>query len=254
MDLTKARALVAKHHWKHSFELIPGLITGGDWGFIDSAKLLDETYGVPKDLKGARALDIGALDGVHTFELERRGADVTAIDIQSPDVTGFNLAKSINGSKAKYIQGDVYNLTSIFEKNSFDVILYFGVWYHLKNPVKAMEEVAAILKPSGFLCAEGAVLKQYVELDGKKVSEDEIELIKKMADSSLGISIYHSGVINGDLWNWYVPNKACVNEWLKTAGLSLERHGWWDQGQHQRLHLRAVKDGKHATTVDNPVF
>jgi tRNA (mo5U34)-methyltransferase len=94
MNKEDAIRLMNSHlHWKHSFEIIPGVVTPGDWGFTNSASQLDDIYGMPKDLTGLRALDIGALDGVHSFELERRGAQVTAIDIQSPDVTGFNIAK-----------------------------------------------------------------------------------------------------------------------------------------------------------------
>jgi hypothetical protein len=68
---------------------MPGVMTPGDWVAIDSAKLLDTVYAVPMDLTGLRALDLGTLDGVHAFELERRGASVTALDIQSTDVTAI---------------------------------------------------------------------------------------------------------------------------------------------------------------------
>jgi tRNA (mo5U34)-methyltransferase len=256
MSLTKTAALeLAKtHHWKHSFELAPGIISKGDWGLIDSKKILSETYGLPDDLSGKTVLDIGALDGVHSFEAERRGAKVTALDIQSPDVTGFNIAKTIKRSKVEYVQGNVYDLVEMFGNESFDIVLYFGVWYHLKNPVRAMEEVAAVLKSGGTLCGEGAVLKEYVELDGRAPTEEEKALVRAISDSNLGLSLYYSGVMNGDLWNWYVPNRACVLEWLKTAGLSSTSHAWWNEGQHQRLHVTAVKDGKILTTVDNPVW
>ena len=40
-------------------------------------------YGLPHDLRGQRALDIGSGDGFWAFELERRGAEVTSYDIES---------------------------------------------------------------------------------------------------------------------------------------------------------------------------
>jgi 2-polyprenyl-3-methyl-5-hydroxy-6-metoxy-1,4-benzoquinol methylase len=54
-------------------------------------------------------LDIGAWDGPFTFELERRGAQVTALDIQDPDVTVFNAVKEIKNSSATYVCGSVYD-------------------------------------------------------------------------------------------------------------------------------------------------
>jgi tRNA (mo5U34)-methyltransferase len=167
----EAQELVKTRHWKHTFELIPGVVTPGDWGLTDSGKQLDDIYKVPKDLTGLRALDIGALDGVHSFELERRGASVTAFDLQDPDVTGFNVAKRIIGSRVEYIQGTVYELSSCV-KRRYDIVLFFGVWYHLKNPVRAFEEVAAALEPNGTLYAEGEGLMDYVEVGGQPGSED----------------------------------------------------------------------------------
>jgi hypothetical protein len=37
---------------------------------------------LPADLTGRRALDVGSFDGFSAFELERRGADVVAIDVE----------------------------------------------------------------------------------------------------------------------------------------------------------------------------
>ena len=93
-------------------------------------------YGVPGNLAGQEVLDIGAWDGPYTFEFERRGAKVTALDIQNPDRTGFNVSKKILKSNAMYICASVYELPHEF-KNKFDIVFYSGVYYHLKNPLLA---------------------------------------------------------------------------------------------------------------------
>ena len=240
-------------HWKHSFEVMPGVMTPGDWGPSDSAKMLDTIYGVPKDLTGLRALDLGTLDGIHAFELERRGATVTALDIQSPDVTGFNTAKKIMGSKVEYVQGNVYDLSTLL-KDKYDIIFFFGVWYHLKNPVRAFEEVAGALKSTGTLYAEGEALVDYVEVNGEPPSPEARAFAKEMGDSEIAISIYYPGKIKGDRWSWYVPNRACVAAWLETCGMKMLKHSWWADHPHQRLHIVAKKDPAITTTVDNPVW
>jgi SAM-dependent methyltransferase len=167
-----------------------------------------------------RALDIGALDGVHSFEMERRGAQVTAVDIQSPDVTGFNIAKRIIDSRVKYVQGSVYDLTTIL-REKFDIVLFFGVWYHLKNPVRAFEEVAAILEDTGTLYAEGEVVIDYVESNGLPATGEIRELAGRLGATELPVSIFYPDKMKGDRWSWYVPNAACVNAWLQTSGLRM---------------------------------
>jgi tRNA (mo5U34)-methyltransferase len=254
MTIDEAEQLIKSHtHWKHSFEIIPGVVTHGDWGFTNSAEQLDEIYQVPRDLIGLRALDIGALDGVHSFELERRGAQVTAIDIQSPDVTGFNIAKKIIGSKVEYIQGSVYDLTSLL-KDKYDIVLFFGVWYHLKNPVRAFDEIAAVMNVEGNLYAEGEALFDYVEIGGLPATGEILDFVEKMGCSEIPISIYYPKKMKGDMWSWYVPNLACVNAWLQTCGLEMVAHSWWHDYPHQRLQITAKRDQSADSIVDNPVW
>ena len=63
---------VSAHTWYHTIELPDGTTTRGTY---DHRPLLPH-YGLPDDLHGKRALDIGSGDGFWAFELERRGAEV----------------------------------------------------------------------------------------------------------------------------------------------------------------------------------
>jgi 2-polyprenyl-3-methyl-5-hydroxy-6-metoxy-1,4-benzoquinol methylase len=92
----------------HKYEIEPGFFTPGKFVELEPKLCLNE-LGVPRSLLGLRALDIGAWDGPFTFELERRGAQVTALDIQDPDITVFNAVKEIKNSSAAYVQGSVYD-------------------------------------------------------------------------------------------------------------------------------------------------
>jgi hypothetical protein len=49
-------------------------------GIYDQRPLVAH-YGLPDDLRGRRAIDVGTADGFWAVERERRGADVTALDI-----------------------------------------------------------------------------------------------------------------------------------------------------------------------------
>lgn len=246
-----AKQQIAQAHWYHSFEVLPGIITPGKH-FIDAYKIFNERYALPLDLTGMTALDVGALDGPYSFELERRGAVVTALDIQNPDHTGFNTAKHIRQSKVRYIQGNVYDL-SMLSDQKFDIVTFLGVWYHLKNPLAAFEQLSNVIKNTGLLLLEGECLVNYAELPNGRESS-EICLIKSMAQSKLSISLFYSGAYKKDNWSWYVPNLACIKEWLAANGLELTNYGYWNKHPHQRLYGTARKVNDPSITVDNPVW
>ena len=78
----EAHASVKSVQWYRAFDLRPGLMMPGETEF--EAAPAAGALGIPTDLRGLRARDIGAWDGPLTFELERRGATAFALDIQDP--------------------------------------------------------------------------------------------------------------------------------------------------------------------------
>src|SRR5918997_6765494 len=70
--------------WFHNLHLPDGTQTAPDHSLGDfpSFKWLEVAPHLPKDLTGWRALDIGCNAGFYTFELARRGARVTGIDVE----------------------------------------------------------------------------------------------------------------------------------------------------------------------------
>jgi len=82
--------------------------------------------------------------GGYSFECEQRGAgEVIAYSLENPDVTGFNRLKALLGSRVRYVQGSVYTL-SPERMGEFDLILFFGVLYHLRYPLLAMDRIRSV--------------------------------------------------------------------------------------------------------------
>src|SRR5215469_1800364 len=73
------KALWEKTGWWHSFELPGGEVVRG-MNPLEVLKQRIAQFPIPGDLRGKRVLDIGAWDGWFTFEMERRGAEVVALD------------------------------------------------------------------------------------------------------------------------------------------------------------------------------
>ena len=103
--------------------------------------------GIPDDLTGWSVLDIGAWHGYFSFECERRGADrVLAIDRFAWDRYGmqeFLAARERLESRVEYQRLDVHELDAD-RIGQFDLVLLLGVFYHLRNPLAALERIARV--------------------------------------------------------------------------------------------------------------
>ena len=227
------RKRVREKTWAHDFEIVPGLQSGGQWPF--HAKPACDVLGVPDQLAGKRALDVGAWDGPITFELERRGARAMALDIQDPSRVGFDLARTIIGSQALHYQASVYDLP-FKGLAQLDLIVFRGVYYHLKYPILAFERLSAALKLGGTLHFEGEGLLNYVEgMNGQPVGMD----VKALNATGAPICLSYPNTFRNSN-NWFIPNPACLKAWLEVAGFEVrELNTWEDAGQ--RLYGWAVK-------------
>ncbi|MGK7886934.1 MAG: class I SAM-dependent methyltransferase [Crocosphaera sp.] len=235
--------------WFHKFEIVKGIHTPGTCQ-INPDGWVRERF--PEDITNQKFLEIGTWDGPYSFALEKKGAMVEATDIQDPDNTGFNVGKKILNSQINYTQTSVYDVDKYFEPESFDVILFLGVFYHLKYPVLALEKLVKLLKKSGKLYFEGECLLHYgTRTDGKNPNFIERLFIRKIANSDYPISLYYSDKFQDDDSNWHIPNFACLQEWMKTVGLEIQKHkfiqsGRWgipNKSPYQRVEGFATKIG-----------
>jgi tRNA (mo5U34)-methyltransferase len=195
-------------HWYHRFELAPGIVTPGtnDCGAVLAG--LD----LPARLDGARALDLGTRDGFFAFELERRGADVTAVDYVASHQTGFRVAAEIFGSKVAYVQENVYNLRPA-SLGTFDLVLFLGLLYHLPDPLAALAIVRSLCRDTLFL--ETQVIDNAFRLQsGQLVALDSLS--KALSDVPL-MQFYPGDALCGDPTNYWAPNLACLEGMLAEA-------------------------------------
>ena len=126
--------------WYHSIKLPDGVVIKGYISLEDlEARYAD--FDLPGDLKGVRALDVGAWDGWFSFELEKHGADVVAVDVM--DLKTFRHAHSLIGSRVRYETATVYDLPKL-ELGMFDLVLFLGVLYHLRHPLLALERLCGM--------------------------------------------------------------------------------------------------------------
>ncbi len=169
--------------------MIPGLQT------LEQLRARIARYPIPEDLTGKRVLDIGAWDGWFSFEMERRGASVVAVD-STPQETLLE-AKRLLNSKVEYVVEDVCRL-SPRDLGYFDIVLFFGVLYHLKHPLLALEKLCELT--TDMICIESLV------------TDDP------PSNAVPSMEFYEGTELAGQFDNWVGPNTSCLMAFCRTAG------------------------------------
>lgn len=143
-------------YWFLKMELPGGLVTPG-WSDPRVDKL--PHYGLPADMTGMRVLDIGHAEGFFSFEAERRGAEeVVGIENYPPMARKFEICRAALGSHARSHLTSVYDL-SPKTFGTFDLVMFFGVLYHLRHPLLALEKIHSVC--SGTVLMQTAVAQDW---------------------------------------------------------------------------------------------
>ena len=240
-DPETIRALIAEHgRWWHEIELAPGIVTPGDDSNRMKLPILD-SLGLPAQMTGMRALDIGCSDGYFTFEMERRGASVVAIDFVPETYTGFATARKILGSNAEYRMDNVYNLTPE-SYGQFDIVLFMGVLYHLRKPLAALDSIRSVLKTGGQLFVGTMMIDEYFQLpDGSVTTLDAVNPLLKTVPLW---QAYPGDSLNGDFTNCSAPNRRALEVALGEAQFRVEQFQTVSMGGYARAV--AVEDPRAA--------
>ncbi|MDP4190292.1 MAG: TIGR04290 family methyltransferase [Bacteroidota bacterium] len=208
--------------WFHNLHLLDGTQTApdhplGDFPFYKWQSISSE---IPKNLKGWTVLDIGCNAGYYSFEMAKRGAVVTGIDIDSHYLRQARWASRQLGLKDKvtFRQMQIYELSQI--KESFDIILFMGVFYHLRYPLLALDIVSRKFKK--------LLIFQSLTMPGDDVLEtpDDLNINdrKEMLKEGWPKMAFIEKSLSGDDTNWWAPNHSAIIAMLHSAGLKILSH------------------------------
>jgi tRNA (mo5U34)-methyltransferase len=195
-----ARALLESRGWYHSFRLPDGIEIKG----LIPVEWLEYRwyqFHFPADLTGKRVLDIGTWDGWFSFEAERRGATVTAIDtIEQP--TFREVANKLQ-SRVDYRIVDLFEVREA-GLGTFDYVLFLGVLYHTKHPLLALEIVCGLTE-------DVAIVESFVT-DWKDWERNR--------DAIPTLEFYETDELGGQLDNWFGPSVECLIGLCRAAGFA----------------------------------
>lgn len=172
---------------------------------------------IPGDLEGASVLDIGCNAGFYSIEMKRRNAGrVLAIDTEPAYLAQARFAAGICGADIEFRRMSVFDLASLDEK--FDWVLFMGVFYHLRYPLLALDVLAehvvgghmvfqSMLRGAGFV----------------DPLNDDYPITALAHFDSPGYPKMHfvENRYARDPTNWWIPNRACVEAMLRSAGFEI---------------------------------
>lgn len=210
------RSAVAGRQWYHTIELRPGLVTPG---WFDTRQVANR---LPwPDLTGLRSLDVGTFDGFWAMEMQRRGAEVSAVDILDPrgwdwpagsedatvaaigsrkgEVDGYALVARELGTQIERRELSIYDLAPEVV-GRFDFVYVGSLLLHLRDPIKGLSAVASVLNPGGTLLLVDAI---------------DLGLTRRHARSPLARL---DG--RGRPW-WWRPNAAALARMVGAAGFEV---------------------------------
>lgn len=237
-----ARNRVAEHKtWYHRIEVYPGVVTPG---INDTQKNIDilDGIGLPADVRGKRVLDIGAADGALSFLMEQRGAsEVVAIDYRTAGKNGFQIASELLGSKAQYHVDNIYNLTP-GRYGEFDILLFLGVLYHLRNPLLAMDRLRDLARPGAMLFVETHLINNSFQMsDGS--TQPLTNLNEELVSAPIW-QFYPKDALNNDATNKWAPNMAGLKAIVEEAGFKVVDNAIF--GTRGFVRAEAINDAKLA--------
>jgi tRNA (mo5U34)-methyltransferase len=226
--------------WHHRIELAPGMFTPAvQW---TNEVLAD--INLPEDLSGLRVLDLGARDGFFSFECEKRGAsEVIAVDYAPIELTGFAVASKILNSKVKWLTANVYRINEL-NLGKFDLILFLGVIYHLRNPYLAIDRIYDALKIDGKVIVESHVINGgFVDENGEWMDLKDLDpRLEK-----LQIAQFYQGNLGGDHTNAWAPSLNTLEVMFQNSGFTVDSS--WSNHFRGGLTATAVPIG-----IDHPRY
>jgi tRNA (mo5U34)-methyltransferase len=213
--------------WFHSVDLPQGVRTPGGRGWETRGRVFD----IAGRVRGKRVLDLGAMEGGDSFHAEDCAAsEVVACDVDNyyaydlgrnaawdfvvekhlearakgPEHEwaflnakrlGFELCRTLRGSSVTRVSGSVYDLAPETH-GVFDVTYCFGLLYHLRHPLLALDRIASVTR--------GCVLVNNQTLDDDALDRHCVR--------------FFNDTWRGAYTNWFVPSRAAFLDMLSSAG------------------------------------
>jgi tRNA (mo5U34)-methyltransferase len=189
----------------------------GDYPAIKWRRFQDA---IPQDLTGQTVLDIGCNAGFYSIEMKRRGAArVVAIDSDARYLAQAQLAAELSDCEIEFRLLSVYDVGAL--GSVFDIVLFMGVLYHLRHPLLALDLIREHVAGDMLVFQSMQRGSQSVDPVQNDYDFNEVELFDRPGFPKLHFVEHRYA---HDETNWWIPNRACAEAMLRSAGFAIVDH------------------------------
>ena len=209
--------------WFHNLHLPGGVQTAPDHplGDFPAFKWGELAPALPSDLSGWTALDVGCNAGFYSFELASRGAAVVGIDADEHYLRQARWAarKLDLAGSVEFRRMSVYDLARTRE--SYDLVLFMGVLYHLRHPLLALDLVASSARRLVVLQTLTTGEEPPPSRPRPATPAPRLEDRDRLALPDWPRAAFVERELFDDPTNWWVPTGSCVEAMARSAGLEV---------------------------------
>jgi len=204
--------------WFHNMDL-RGVRTApdhflGDYPAVKWRRFADA---LPADLSGRTVLDIGCNAGFYAIEMKRRGADrVVGIDTDPEYLAQASFAAEVSGVDIELRELSVYDVGRLGER--FDIVLFLGVFYHLRHPLLALDLIHEHVARDLLVFQSLQRGTSQIEPLAQDYPFEEVAVFERPGFPRMH---FIERRYSGDQTNWWIPNRACSEALLRTAGFEI---------------------------------
>ena len=197
---------------------------------------------LPADLSGCSVLDIGCNAGFYSQAMKRRNAArVLGIDTDERYLTQARFAAEVEGLDIEFRRMSIWQIADLREK--FDLVLFMGVFYHLRHPLLALDLIHEhvsrdLLVFQSLERGSREVLQPAADYEFNEPAPFDQPAYPKMH------FVEHS--YSHDPTNWWIPNRACVEAMLRSAGFRIESQPEDETYLCRWQQIATPPDGPHA--------
>jgi tRNA (mo5U34)-methyltransferase len=177
-------------------------------------------HAIPADLNGKTVLDIGYNAGFYSLEMKRRGAArVVGIDSDEQYLAQARFAAEVNGADIEFRQLDIYDVAQLRER--FDLVLFMGVLYHLRHPLLALDLLYEHVVKDTLVFQSLMRGSREIAAIEKDYPFSETEIFD---EPGYPLMYFVEHRYSHDPTNWWIPNNACAEAMLRSAGFEIIDH------------------------------
>lgn len=204
--------------WFHNIDL-HGVATAPSHflGDYPGVKWRRFAHAIPEDLTGKSVLDIGCNAGYYSIEMKRRGAArVLSLDSDPGYLAQARFAAEVSGFNIECRLMSVYDIGALRER--FDIVLFLGVLYHLRHPLLALDLIHEH-------AVRDVLIFQSMQRGSNRTkavaTNYDFWTASHFDDPDYPKLHFVEHEYADDWTNWWIPNRACSEAMLRSAGFEI---------------------------------